>query len=60
MLQATVVDCLELDPFAFQEDCLTSSEVDVCRGEIVQALVIEGMVVVLHEGGDLAFSSPGR
>ena len=55
MLQATVCDCLSLDPFAFEEDGLGSSEVDVGWGKIVEALVIAGMVVMRHEGRDLAF-----
>ena len=50
MLQATVCDCLALDPFAFEEDGFGSSEVDVGRGKIVEALVIAGMVVMSHEG----------
>ena len=60
MLQATVCDCLALDPFAFEEDGLSASEVDVGRGKIVEALVIAGMVVVRHEGGDLAFEIAGK
>ena len=36
MLQATVCDCLALDPFAFEEDGLGSSEVDVGRREIAR------------------------
>jgi hypothetical protein len=32
MLQATVCDCLALDPFAFEEDGLSRPEVDVSRG----------------------------
>ena len=44
VLQATVCDCLALDPFAFEEDGLGASEVDVGRGKIVEALVIAGMV----------------
>jgi hypothetical protein len=40
MLQATVCDCLLLDPFAFEEDGLSASEVDVSRGKIVEALMI--------------------
>ena len=52
MLQATVCDCLALDPFAFEEDGLGSSEVDVGRREIAQALVIAAMVVMSHEGRD--------
>ena len=49
-----------LDPFAFEEDGLSASEVDVGRGKIVEALVIAGMVVVRHEGGDLAFEIAGK
>ena len=60
MLQATVGDCLALDPFAFEEDGLSPSEVDVSRREIVQALVIAGMVVMRHEGRDLAFEIAGQ
>src|SRR5271156_785235 len=60
MLQATVCDCLALDPFAFEEDGLSAPEVDVSRGKIVEALVIPGMVVVRHEGGDLAFEIAGQ
>src|SRR5271154_543001 len=60
MLQATVCDCLALDPFAFEEDGLSAPEVDVSRGKIVEAVVIAGMVVVRHEGGDLAFEIAGQ
>ena len=60
MLQATVCDCLALDPFAFEEDGLSPPEVDVSRSEIAEALVIAGMVVVRHEGRDLAFEIAGQ
>ncbi len=60
MLQATICDCLAFDPFAFEEDGLGPPEVDVSRSEIVEALVIAGMVVVLDEGGDLAFEIAGQ
>ena len=60
MLQATVCDGLALDPFAFEEDGLGPPEVDVSRSEIVEALVIAGMVVMLDEGGDLAFEIAGQ
>jgi hypothetical protein len=59
MLQATVCDCLALDPFAFEEDGFGSSEVDVGRREIAQAVVIAGMVVMSHEGG-LTFEIAGQ
>ena len=60
MLQATVCECLALDPFAFEEDGLSPPEVDVSRGEIAQALVIAGMVVMVDEGRDLAFEIAGQ
>jgi hypothetical protein len=60
MLQATVCDGLALDPFAFEEDGLRPSEVDVSWGKIVEALVISGMVVMRHEGRDLAFEVAGQ
>ena len=60
MLQATIGDCLSFDPFAFEEDGLRPSEVDVSRGKIVEALVIAGMVVMRDEGRDLAFEVAGQ
>ena len=33
MVQATLCDGLALDPFAFEEDGLSASEVDVSRGK---------------------------
>jgi hypothetical protein len=60
MPQATVCECLALDPFAFEEDGIGSSEVDVGRHEIAQALVIAGMVAMSHEGGDLTFEIAGQ
>src|ERR1700692_643962 len=60
MLQATVCDCLALDRFAFEEDGLSASEVDVSRGKIVEALMIAGVDVMRHEGGDLAFEIAGQ
>jgi hypothetical protein len=59
MLQATIGDCLALDPFAFEEDGLNPSEVDIGRREIGQALVVSRLVVLGHEGGDLAFEIAG-
>jgi hypothetical protein len=55
MLQATVCDCLALDPFAVEEDGLSAPEVDVSWGKIVEALVIARMVVMSHEVRDLTF-----
>src|ERR1700677_3995073 len=60
MLQATVCDCLALDPFAFEEEGLSAPEGDVSWDKVVEALVIAGMVVMRHEGGDLAFEIAGH
>jgi hypothetical protein len=55
MLQAAVCyDCTR-DASTLDEDCFGPAEVDVGRGEIVQALVITDVVVVLDEGVDLLF-----
>jgi len=59
VLQTTVCDCLSFDPFAFEEDGLSPSEVDVGRREIGHALVVSRMVVLRHEGRDLAFEIAG-
>ena len=58
VLQATIGDCLSFDPFAFEEDGLSRSEVDIGRREIGQALVV--MVVLRHEGRDPAFEIAGQ
>src|SRR6516162_11122937 len=60
MLQAATGYCLALDAFAFEEDGRGPSEVDIGRCAIAQALVIAGMVVVVDEGGDLAFEIAGQ
>jgi len=60
MLQAAVCDSCTLDAFTLGEDCLGPAEVDVGRGEIVDALVIAGVVIVLDEGFDLPFEIAGQ
>ena len=53
MLQAAVCDCCSLDAVSFSEDRLGSSKIDVSGREVVDALVIAGVVIVLREGVDL-------
>ena len=60
MLQAPIGDCVAFDAFAFAADALCASKIDVSRREIVQALVIAGIVVMLDEGRDLAFEIAGE
>lgn len=55
VVQAALSDCVSFDPFTFDEDGLAASEVDVGRGEIVEALVVSAMIVMLDEGRDLGF-----
>ena len=53
MLQATIVDCKLFDPFPFLQNGLTSPDVDIRRGEMVQALMQWSKVVIVNEGVDL-------
>lgn len=55
VVQATLSDGVSFDPFAFEQDGLAAPEVDVSRGEIVEALVVSAMVVMVDEGRDLGF-----
>ena len=55
VVQAALSDGLSFDPFAFEQDGLAAPEVDVGRGEIVEALVVSPVIVMLHEGRDLGF-----
>jgi len=46
VVQAALSDGVSFDPFARDEDGLGAPEVDVGRGEIVEALVVSAMVVI--------------
>src|SRR5436305_1105166 len=60
VLQAAISNGLSLDPFSFGQDGWAASEVDVGRGEIVDALVVAAVVVVVDEGRDLGFEVAGQ
>ena len=51
-------DGLSFDPFSLFQDCLALSEVDVGRGEVLQALVIAPVVVMIDKGLDLLPEDP--
>lgn len=53
MKQAPGFDSLSFDPFALLQDGLAAPEVDVGRGDVLQALVIAAMVVMFDKGIDL-------
>lgn len=55
MSQASLLDGLALDLFAFGEDDLAAAEVDIGRNEIINALVIATVIIVFDEGCDLPF-----
>ena len=46
MLQAALLDCLFLDFFPFSENGRVAPEADVCRRDVVQALVVTLIVVI--------------
>ena len=54
MLQAPSFDGLSFDSLDFQQNRLAPPEVDIGRGEIVQAFLIAVVVVVGDEGLDLS------
>ena len=53
-------DGLLFDLTSHVEDALATSEVDIGRRQIVQALVIAAVIVVLDEGRDSAFEIAGQ
>jgi hypothetical protein len=55
VVQAALFDRVSFDPFAFEQDGLVAPEVDVGRGEIVEALVVSSMIVMIDECRDLGF-----
>jgi len=51
--QAPGFDGFPFDPFSLLQDGLAAPEVDVGRGQVLQALVIAPVVVVIDESVDL-------
>src|SRR3712207_4838297 len=60
MLQAATGDRLSFDPLPLAQDGGAATEVDVGGGEVAEALVIAGMVVVLDEAPDLRLQIAGQ
>ena len=52
MMQAPCFDGLSLDPFPLFQDGLTTTEVNISWGQVVDALVIAMIVVMIHRGFD--------
>lgn len=53
--QAAVLDGLLYEAPPFSQDGYTATEVDVGRGDVVDAPVVAVVVVVIDEGGDGCF-----
>ena len=60
VMQAPGVDSLLFDPFSLFQDGLSPSEVDIGRGQIIDALVIAVGVVVIHEGFNAGLKISGE
>ena len=59
-MQAPGLDSLSFDPFSLFQDGLSPSEVDIGRGQIIDALVIAVGVVVIHEGFNAGLKISGE
>lgn len=59
MLQASILDGLPFDPFAFFNDGGCSADVSVGGSDVSEALMEALMVIVLDEGLDLGFKIAG-
>lgn len=59
-MQASRFECLSFDPFPLLQNGFVTTEVDVGRRDVVQALVISLMVVVIDEGFDLSVEVSGQ
>ena len=53
MKQAPRFDGLPFDPFSLFQNGFAPSEVDIGRGEVLQALVVAPVVVMIDKGVDL-------
>ena len=53
VVQASGFECLVLDPFSFQQDGLSASEVNVSGRQVGDALVVSQVVVVGDKVTDL-------
>ena len=55
MVQAAVLDGQFLDHFSPFDDGCVAPEVDVCRRDVGEALVVAMVIVMIDEGADLHF-----
>ena len=60
MMQSPCFDGLSFDPFSLFQDGLTTTEVNISWGQIVDALVIALVVVMIHEVFDASLKVSGE
>src|SRR5215813_3134046 len=60
VLQSTAGNGLSFDPLSFGQDSRATPAVDVCGGEIVDALVVSAVIVVVDESRNLSFEIAGQ
>ena len=60
VIQATVSGCQFFDHFSPFDDGCVAPEVNVCRRDIGEALVVAMVVVMIAEGADLHFQISGQ
>ena len=58
--RAPMLDGLSFDPGALGEDGGAAAEVDISRGQIVEALVISAVIIVVDERLDLRLEVTGQ
>ena len=59
-MQSPCFECLSFDPFPLFQNGFVTSEVNVGRRYVVQALMVALVVVVIDEGFDLRFKITGQ
>ena len=59
MMQAALMNGPSFDVLSRLQDCVPPSEVDVCRGQIIDAFVVASVIVMLDECLDLGFKIAG-
>jgi hypothetical protein len=57
--QVSLSDGLSFDACAFEQDGLTSAEIDVSRRQIIQALMVAPVIVLIDERCDLRLQITG-
>jgi hypothetical protein len=55
VVQSSLFNGFSFDPFTYQQDGLTASEVDVGQGQVLQTFVVTAAMVMIDEAIDVRF-----